>query len=354
MVLRSCPRWRAISAIARHLGRDRKTIRAYLNGERVAGVRDAGRSGPVRAVRRLLPRTAGRGPASVGDRRCSTRSSSSATTGRIRRSPASCGPGGCARRASRAARPRAGRSAVIEHPPGEETQWDWLELPDPPDAWGWGSMAHLLVGALAHSGRWRGGAGRVDGPAAPGRRRCDRIAPRLGRADPAVAVRPDGHGLPPRHRAGSPPSFAAVAKHYGVSVAICPPRRGQPQGRGGEGQPHRRATLVAHPGRRASPSSRPRLAGPVLRAARRHPAARRPPTAKATVATVAAARAAARRSPAPFPAVAHRDPDVSRAGAGRLPRQPLLGAARAGRRHGHRAHRLGAAVHRHRHQHAGS
>ena len=28
-----------ISAIARHLGRDRKTIRAYLNDERVAGER---------------------------------------------------------------------------------------------------------------------------------------------------------------------------------------------------------------------------------------------------------------------------------------------------------------------------
>ena len=29
----------SISAIARHLGRDRKTIRAYLNGERTPGVR---------------------------------------------------------------------------------------------------------------------------------------------------------------------------------------------------------------------------------------------------------------------------------------------------------------------------
>ena len=28
-----------VSAIARHLGRDRKTIRAYLNGEREQGVR---------------------------------------------------------------------------------------------------------------------------------------------------------------------------------------------------------------------------------------------------------------------------------------------------------------------------
>ena len=29
----------SITAIARHLGRDRKTVRAYLNGDRVPGVR---------------------------------------------------------------------------------------------------------------------------------------------------------------------------------------------------------------------------------------------------------------------------------------------------------------------------
>ena len=52
--------------------------------------------------------------------------------------------------------------AVIEHPPGEETQWDWLELPDPPDAVGVGRRRRfLLVGALAHSGRWRGVLRRV-------------------------------------------------------------------------------------------------------------------------------------------------------------------------------------------------
>ena len=34
----------SISAIARHVGHDRKTVRAYLNGEREPGVR---RSGPV-------------------------------------------------------------------------------------------------------------------------------------------------------------------------------------------------------------------------------------------------------------------------------------------------------------------
>ena len=36
---------------------------------------------------------------------------------------------------------------------------DWLDLPDPPSGWGWGwgwgKTAHLLVGSLAHSGRWR-------------------------------------------------------------------------------------------------------------------------------------------------------------------------------------------------------
>lgn len=41
-------------------------------------------------------------------------------------------------------------------PPREETRWDWVELPDPPAAWGPAKAADLLVGALAHSGRWRG------------------------------------------------------------------------------------------------------------------------------------------------------------------------------------------------------
>ena len=40
----------------------------------------------------------------------------------------------------------------IEHPPGEEIQWDWLELHDTP----WGEPAFVLLGALSHSGRFRG------------------------------------------------------------------------------------------------------------------------------------------------------------------------------------------------------
>ena len=37
----------SISAIARHLDRDRKTVRAYLKGERVAGVRRSSMPDPL-------------------------------------------------------------------------------------------------------------------------------------------------------------------------------------------------------------------------------------------------------------------------------------------------------------------
>lgn len=46
--------------------------------------------------------------------------------------------------------------AAIDHPPGEETQWDWVELSGPPPSWGWGKDAHPLVGARSWSGAWRG------------------------------------------------------------------------------------------------------------------------------------------------------------------------------------------------------
>lgn len=41
----------------------------------------------------------------------------------------------------------------IEHPAGEETQWDWVELPGAP--WLDGGTAHLLVGSLAYSSMTR-------------------------------------------------------------------------------------------------------------------------------------------------------------------------------------------------------
>ena len=56
----------SISAIARHLGHDRKTIRGYLTGERSAGVRAA--AGPPSAIRRKNNASDGRGVCGVVDR----------------------------------------------------------------------------------------------------------------------------------------------------------------------------------------------------------------------------------------------------------------------------------------------
>jgi hypothetical protein len=118
--------------------------------------------------------------------------------------------------------------AVIEHPPGDETQWDWLELPDPPKHWGWGSKAYLLVGALAHSGRWRGVlCPSMDQPHLVDA--LDRVVRALGgltlgwRFDRmATVVHPESGRVTA--------SFAAVAKYYGVQVRPCPPRRGNRKG----------------------------------------------------------------------------------------------------------------------------
>jgi len=119
-------------------------------------------------------------------------------------------------------------NAVIDHPPGAETQWDWLELPDPPASWGWGKAAHLLVGTLAHSGKWRAVlAPSEDQPHLVAA--IDTICRGLGgltrtwRFDRMATVCDPSSG---RVTA----SFAGVAKHYGVMVAICPARRGNRKG----------------------------------------------------------------------------------------------------------------------------
>ncbi len=118
--------------------------------------------------------------------------------------------------------------AIIDHPAGDETQWDWVDLPDPPAAWGWGNNASLFVGALAHSGRWRGClAESKDQPHTIDA--LDQITCALGgltrvwRFDRMATVCHPGSGKVTA-------SFAGVAKHYAVQVAICPPRRGNRKG----------------------------------------------------------------------------------------------------------------------------
>ncbi|MCM2579663.1 transcriptional regulator [Streptomyces meridianus] len=142
-----------ISAIARHLGRDRKTIREYLNSERVAGQR---RQAPDAFVaflpycRQRLADDPHLWASTLLDevRALGYEGGYSTFTRALRRHGVRphCEP----------CHASSGRDvAVIAHPPGEEIQFDWVELPDPPEFWGVGSHAHLLVGALAHSGRWR-------------------------------------------------------------------------------------------------------------------------------------------------------------------------------------------------------
>jgi transposase len=216
----------SISAIARHLGRDRKTIRAYLNGDREPGVRR-------RAEDPFEPFVAYVGARLIEDPHLWALTlfdelqplgfglSYPSLTRQIRAQNLRPSCPACAGATGRV-------NAMIEHPPGEETQWDWLDLPDPPASWGWGRIAHLLVGSLACSGRWRAMLSPsmdqphlVDG--------LDRISRGLGgvtrswRFDRMATVcHPDTGKISS--------SFAGVAKHYGVQVAICPPRSGHRKG----------------------------------------------------------------------------------------------------------------------------
>ncbi len=217
----------SISAIARHLGHDRKTVRAYLRGVREPG------------------RRASRGPAVMAPfvEYCRIRLAddphlwASALLDELRE----LGYGGsypsltAAIRAYRL-RPHcepcqasAGRdAAIIAHPPGEETQFDWLELPGPPPSWGCGAHAHLLVGALSGSGRWRGALAEAEDFAHLAET-LDVVVRKLGgltrrwRFDRMATVCSPGSGT-------ITAQFAGLAKYYQVGVDVCPSRHGNRKG----------------------------------------------------------------------------------------------------------------------------
>ena len=217
----------SISAIARHLGHDRKTIRSYLNGERVAGVRVAAGVSAfdpfVDYCRERLVEDPHVWAMTLFDEVVVLGFAQSYPTFTRQVRIRSLRPR-CERCSAAKGRP----VAIIDHPAGDETQWDWVDLPDPPAAWGWGSNASLFVGALAHSGRWRGRlAESKDQPHTIDA--LDQITRSLGgltrvwRFDRMATVCHPGSGKVTA-------SFAGVAKHYAVSVAICPPRRGNRKG----------------------------------------------------------------------------------------------------------------------------
>ncbi|HYB37383.1 MAG TPA: helix-turn-helix domain-containing protein [Mycobacterium sp.] len=217
----------SISAIARHAGRNRRTIRNYINGVTTPGVRKpAGEdsfapfvdyvSARLREDPHLWARTLCDELEELG---FSLSYPSLTRNVRERGLRPDCP-------ACRSATDRP--NAIIPHEPGDETQWDWLDLPDPPASWGWGRMAHLLVGSLAYSSKWRGWLEpATDQPHLV--EGLDRVTRALGgvtktwRFDRMATVCDPGSGA-------ITASFAGVAKHYSVAVAVCPPRRGNRKG----------------------------------------------------------------------------------------------------------------------------
>ena len=213
----------SISAIARHTGRDRKTVRAYLNGEREPGVRERAE---LDAFDRFEPYVRQR-LADDPHVRATVLFAEVVGLGFDRGYPTFT-----RQVRDRQLRPHCeacassnGRAHVdIDHPPGEEIQWDWLELDDTP----WGDKAYVLVGALSHSGKFRCWFSDSDDQAhlVVG---IDEILRRLGgtakrwRVDRMATVMNPQTGKLQR-------SFAPVAKHYGVGVDPCPPRHGNRKG----------------------------------------------------------------------------------------------------------------------------
>ena len=212
----------SISAIARHLGRDRKTVRDHLIGKRVPGPRRRADDPFDRFVPYLRERF-------VDDPHVWASAlfdevqflgfelSYQSFTRGLR---------------SRELRPHCeacagvkGRATIeIDHPPGDEIQWDWDELGEAP----WGEDAHLLVGSLPCSGKFRGVFAECeDQPHLI--EAIDGVLRRLGgtarrwRVDRMATVVDPGSGR-------LQPSFIPVAKHYRVGVVPCPPRRGNRKG----------------------------------------------------------------------------------------------------------------------------
>jgi transposase len=213
----------SVSAIARHTGRDRKTIAKYLAGDG-PGQQRRGAPSCLEPFRDYIAARFVDDPhlpaVTLLDELAFAGFARSYPTlvRELRRTELRPVCLICQQRRGRAP------TTEIDHPAGEEIQWDWLELPETP----WGEPAYVLVGALSHSGRWRGvfceqmtfghladAVHRVlEGLGGTARVwRVDRMA---------TAVIPGTDRLNPQ--------FAQLAKHYGVDVAICPAHRPQRKG----------------------------------------------------------------------------------------------------------------------------
>lgn len=210
----------SISAIARHTGLDRKTVRSYLNGERQVGVR---RSSDVDPFDRIEPYVRQRLAEDPHLRATVLFAEVQDLAGGYERAYETF----CRQVRNRGLRPHceacsgvAGRAHVdIEHEPGAEIQWDWNELKTTP----WGTPVYQLVGALSYSTRF--GAVFCESMDQPHLiSAIHEVLQQLGGT--AKAWRVDRMATVMNPKTGKvQASFAPVAKHYGVTVVPCPPRR---------------------------------------------------------------------------------------------------------------------------------
>ncbi|MFJ7274219.1 IS21 family transposase [Kitasatospora sp. NPDC098663] len=207
----------SISAIARHLGHDRKTVRLYLRGERTVGIRSSAQDQLSAFLPYCRQRLADDPhlPASTlfdevsalgypGGYSTFTRA---LRKYRVRPACELCGSAGF------------GAGAVAPRPADEKVRFEWLELPGPPAEWDGRSPARLLLGSVTRPDRWR--AVIVEGGELPQLvEGIDQVLRRLGgttgcwrfRRSPTVWCVDTGRVTP---------AFARVAKYYGVTVKVC-------------------------------------------------------------------------------------------------------------------------------------
>jgi transposase len=213
----------SISAIARHLDHDRKTVRGYLSGERQPGTRRSSAADPLALVENYV-RLRFADDCHVW--------ATALYDEVVLLGYAQSYPSFVRQIRQRGLRPHCeacrgvkGRDTIeIDHPAGEEIQWDWFERRNAP----WRATAYVLLGTLPHSGRIRGVlAEKMD--QAHLVEAMDQVMRRLGgtariwRTDRLATV------ITPGTREVQT-SFAPVAKHYGAIVEPCPPRRGNRKG----------------------------------------------------------------------------------------------------------------------------
>ena len=213
----------SISAIARHLGRDRKTVRSYLAGDRVAGVRRVSAPDPFGPFAAYVSARFVDDPhlwatalfdevVALGYGLSYPSFARQVRVAGLRPHCEAC------------AGVKGRETVEIDHPAGEEIQWDWFERRNAP----WGATMYVLLGTLSHSGRTRGvlaeAMDQVHLVEA-----MDAVMRRLGgtarvwRTDRLATVIVPGSSEVQA-------SFAPVAKHYGAIVVPCPPRRGNRKG----------------------------------------------------------------------------------------------------------------------------